>query len=226
MAGDPAPTLAVSTVIFGLRGASDGAADAPAGRSLHLPLVRRIREPYLGRWALPGGPLRASESLREAARRNLRETTGLDARHLEQLYTFGAVERSPGDRVVSIVYWALVREEQAARVSTDENTAWFPAEQLPPLAFDHEEIVGWAVRRVKNKIGYTRLAHALLPEEFTLAELREVYEAIWGRELDPANFRRSIESTGTVERTGRFRSGGKHRPPALYRSTAQTELLL
>lgn len=229
MPGEPAPALAVSTVVFGLRKptAADRSGGEPRAATLavHLPLVKRVREPYLGRWALPGGPIRATESLREAARRNLRDTTGLDARHLEQLYTFGAVERSPVDRVVSIVYWALVREEQAQHVETGENVAWFAAESLPHLAFDHDEIVGWAVRRLKNKIEYTRIAHALLPEEFTLAELREVYEAIWGRKLDPANFRRRIEATGTIEATGRHQSGAAHRPPALYRSTAQKELL-
>ena len=212
------PQLAVSTVIFGLRQHDDVL-------QVHLPLVRRVREPYLGRWALPGGPLRTTESLREAARRNLRDTTGLDAKHLEQLYTFGAVERSPADRVVSIVYWALVREEQAQTVATGENVRWFPVDSLPPLAFDHEEIVFWAIRRLRNKLEYTRIAHALLPDEFTLTELREVYEAIGRRRLDPANFRRRIEATGTIEPTGRFVSGARNRPPALYRSTAKGELL-
>ena len=210
--------VAVSTVIFGLRETSGATA-------MHLPLVRRVREPHLGRWALPGGPLHLDESLRDAARRNLAATTGLDPRHLEQLYTFGAVDRGAADRVVSIVYWALVRTEEAERTVDDANVAWFPAEQLPPLAFDHDEIVGWAVKRLKAKLEYTRLSHALLPEEFTLAELREVHEAILGRRLDPANFRRRVEATGTVTRTGARQAGVRHRPPALYRSTARQELL-
>ena len=163
-----------------------------------------MREPHLGRWALPGGPLRADESLREAARRNLAETTGLDPAHLEQLYTFGAVDRGAADRVVSVVYWALVRtEEVAATLRTDDHVAWFPAEALPPLAFDHDEIVGWAVKRLKAKLEYTHLSHALLPDEFTLGQLREVHEAILGRRLDPANFRRRVEATGTVDAHGR-----------------------
>jgi len=215
---DQPVTVAVSTVIFGIQ-LHDGAA------KVHLPLVRRVREPHLGRWALPGGPLRPDESLREAARRNLEDTTGLDAAHLEQLYTFGAVDRGASDRVVSIVYWALVRTEVAATTREDPNVAWFPVDALPPLAFDHEEIVGWAVRRLKNKLGYTQISHALLPEEFTLGQLREVHEAILGRRLDPANFRRRMEATGTLTPTGAHQAGARHRPPALYRSTAREELL-
>jgi 8-oxo-dGTP diphosphatase len=211
-------TVAVSTVIFGLR-------DHDGVPRVHLPLVRRVREPYLGRWALPGGPLHADESLREAARRNLADTTGLRPSHLEQLYTFGAVDRGGADRVVSIVYWALVRTEVADTTLVDDHVAWFPAEALPPLAFDHDEVVGWAVKRLKNKLEYTHLSHALLPDEFTLGQLREVHEAILGRRLDPANFRRRVEATGTVEPTGAHQAGVRHRPPALYRSTAREELL-
>lgn len=218
MSEDQPVALAVSTVIFGLRD--------HGGRALvHLPLVRRVREPHLGRWALPGGPLRPEESLREAARRNLAATTGLDPRHLEQLYTFGAVDRGGAERTVSIVYWALVRNDEAARTRDDANVAWFPARALPPLAFDHDEIVGWAVKRLVNKLEYTRLSHALLPEEFTLGQLREVHEAILGRRLDPANFRRRAEASGTVAPTGAHQEGVRHRPPALYRSTAKEELL-
>src|ERR1700712_3489469 len=104
--------LAVSTVIFALRGTESS---DPA--TLWLPLVRRIREPFKARWALPGGPIRASESLAGAAARNLSETTGLAPRYLEQLYAFGTVDRSPDQRVVSIVYWALVRPDEAERAT-------------------------------------------------------------------------------------------------------------
>jgi len=229
MPGQPV-TVAVSTVIFGLQPARTPVDGVGGGLALHLPLVQRVREPHLGRWALPGGPLHADESLREAARRTLADTTGLRPSHLEQLYTFGAVERgghpAPEEpRVVSVVYWALVRTEVAATTVDDEHVAWFPAERLPPLAFDHEEIVGWAVRRLKNKLEYTHLSHALLPDEFTLGQLREVHEAILGRRLDPANFRRRVEAAGTVAPTGAHQAGVRHRPPALYRSTAREELL-
>lgn len=217
---DQPVAVAVSTVIFGLQ-------EHEGATKVHLPLVQRVREPHLGRWALPGGPLHADESLREAARRNLADTTGLRPSHLEQLYTFGAVDRGADQqhRVVSIVYWALVRTEVAATMRTDEHVAWFPVDDLPPLAFDHDEIVGWAVKRLTAKLEYTQLSHALLPDEFTLGQLREVHEAILGRRLDPANFRRRVEATGTVAPTGAHQAGVRHRPPALYRSTAREELL-
>ncbi|MDH2443972.1 NUDIX domain-containing protein [Amnibacterium sp. CER49] len=219
--GEQPVAVAVSTVIFGLR-PHDGRL------ALHLPLVRRVREPHLDRWALPGGPLLAEESLREAARRTLQQTTGLSPEHLEQLYTFGAVDRgsgAAGPRVVSIVYWALVRADEAALARTGDNVGWFAVEALPPLAFDHDEIVGWAVKRLVAKLEYTHISHALLPDEFTLGQLREVHEAILGRPLDPANFRRRVEASGTVAPTGAHQAGVRHRPPALYRSTAKKELL-
>ena len=126
-----APEIAVSTVIFALR--PDGAS-RPA---LSLPLVVRTRDPYDGRWALPGGPL-GEESLEDAARRTLAATTGLAPAYLEQMYTFGDPDRSPdGRRVVSVVYWALVRADEVSRATPQQNVRWLPADDLPPLAFDH-----------------------------------------------------------------------------------------
>lgn len=204
--------LALSTVIFALRPHPDGGAN-----TLWLPLVRRIREPYDGRWALPGGPLNATESLVDAASRNLAETTGLSPQYLEQLYCFGTPDRSPGERVVSIVYWALVRHEEAARAAEGENVRWFPADDLPDLAFDHNTIVDYALWRVRNKMEYSRIAHSLLGESFTLAQLRGVHEAVLGKQLDAANFRRTIEASKAVIPTGEYLQGVSHRPPKLYR---------
>ncbi|MCW4384579.1 NUDIX hydrolase [Salinibacterium sp. SYSU T00001] len=204
--------LAVSTVIFALRPAPDGGSP-----TLWIPLVRRIRQPYEGQWALPGGRLRYSESLAEAARRNLKETTDLEPKYLEQLYAFGDPERSPGDRVVSIVYWALVHAEQADRVAEGENVRWFVADELPDLAFDHNGIIDYALWRLRNKVEYSRIAHALLGETFTLSQLRSVHEAILRRSIDPANFRRQMEATGGLVATEAVVTGGRHRPPRLYR---------
>jgi ADP-ribose pyrophosphatase YjhB (NUDIX family) len=212
--------VAVSTVIFSLR--REPGSDCP---SLVLPLVRRTRDPYESLWALPGGWLDSAESLDAAASRTLAETTGLAPSYLEQLYAFGAVDRSPS-RVVSIVYWALVREDVSRTATPEhdqENVAWFDAATLPRLAFDHNEIVGYALWRLRNKVGYSRIAHGLLADEFTLAELREVNEAILGRKLDPANFRRQVENSGTVIPTDRFRTGS-HRPARLYRYNRDVEL--
>jgi len=203
--------LAVSTVSFALR---------PHPRTqrltLWLPLVKRIREPFLGRWALPGGPLQPAEDLDSSARRTLLRTTGLEPAHLEQLYSFGGIDRSP-DRVVSIVYWALVRPDEDARAIDGENVEWFVADEVPELAFDHNVIVTYALDRLRAKITYSDIAHAFTGEEFTIAQLREVHEAVRQVRLDPANFRRQTLAHPRIVATGRHVTGTSHRPPALYR---------
>lgn len=211
--------LAVSTVIFALR------RDEAGAPTVWLPLVRRTREPYLGLWALPGGLVRVDESLEGAARRNLGEITGLEPTYLEQLYAFGDVDRSPDQRLVSIVYWALVRPDEAEQVSLGENVRWFAADDLGDLAFDHKLIVDYALWRLRTKMEYSRIAHAFLGPRFTLAELREVYEAVLRKPLDPANFRRQMETSGVIEPTGEVVTGGRHRPPRLYRYTGAVDLV-
>ncbi|MCW3491747.1 NUDIX hydrolase [Microbacterium sp. SSM24] len=206
----------MSTVIFALRRTPD----ADVSRVM-LPLVRRTRDPHEGQWALPGGWLDTAEGLDAAASRTLGETTGLAPSYLEQLYAFGAVDRSP-TRVVSIVYWALIRPDEVPDEGV-ENVRWFDAATLPRLAFDHNEIVDYALWRLRNKVGYSRIAHGLLADEFTLAQLREVYESILDRRLDPANFRRQVENSGTLIPTDRFRTGS-HRPARLYRYNQDVEL--
>lgn len=216
--------VAVSTVILTLRRTDDGRA------VLSLPLVLRTREPFAGQWALPGGWLTSTESPVDAAARTLAETTGLAPSYLEQLYAFGAVDRSP-TRVVSIVYWALLRQDDVTTQSAahraaghnPENVRWFDVDELPNLAFDHDRIVEYALWRLRNKVGYSRVAQGFLPAEFTLAELREAYESILGRALDPANFRRQVEAAGNLLPTDRFRTGS-HRPARLYRDNTDIEL--
>jgi len=213
--GTHTATLAVSTVIFALSPNHRGQL------ALTIPLVRRIRTPFDGMWALPGGRLASDEDLDAAAARNLADTTGLEPKYLEQLYAFGNVDRSVGhlntERVVSIVYWALVGSQEARQVIQDENVHWFAADALPELAFDHNIIVNYALNRLRNKIEYARIAHGFLGETFTLAQLREVYEAVLGRALDPGNFRRTVEASGEIVATGKRLMGTKHRPPQLYR---------
>ncbi len=216
--------LAVSTVIFALR-TDDRFGSVGSAPGLWLPLVRRIREPFEGRWALPGGPLHDREDLADAALRTLGETTGLAPRYLEQLYAFGDVDRSPAARVVSIVYWALVGSDEAARATVGQNVRWFPADDLPQLAFDHNLIVDYALWRLRNKMEYSRIAHALLGETFTLSELREVHEAVLGRRLDPANFRRAMEASDALVDTGERLTGARHRPPRLYRYDSSVRLV-
>lgn len=211
--------LAVSTVIFALRPDADGRL------VLSIPLVRRTREPFGGRWALPGGAADVAESLAGTAARKLAETTGLAPAYLEQLYCFGEPDRSPAGRVVSVVYWALVRADEAERATVGENVAWFAADELPRLAFDHNLIVEYALWRLRTKLGYARIAHAFLGETFTLAELRQVHEIVLQRPLDPANFRRQIEADRAVVPTGEQLTGGRHRPPRLYRYDASVPLV-
>lgn len=211
---DPASmTVAVSTVIYALR------PDLHDDLRLWLPLVKRTREPYLQQWALPGGWVGPNESLTDAAHRNLAETTGLRPSYLEQLYTFGAPGRSADsdDRVVSVVYTALVRAHEAAEAQESDNVQWFCTNALPTLAFDHNEIVQYAIWRLQNKIEYAHVAYYFLDETFSMSQLREVYEAILHRKLDPANFRRRAEATGTIVPTEERLTGGRHRPPRLYR---------
>ena len=214
-------SLAVSTVIFALR---------PHPRTrlpvLWVPLVRRIRQPHQGRWALPGGPLGAREGLAASAARTLQETTRLAPRHLEQLYAFGGLDRAPttAERTVSVVYCALVRPEEADAGAVGVNVRWFVADELPELAFDHSLIVEYALWRLRNKVEYSRIAAAFLGESFTLAELRGVHEAVLQRRLDPANFRRQIEASGRLVATEEFRTGGRHRPARLYRHDHSIQL--
>ena len=223
-------SLAVSTVILALRPKEDS--EPPV---LWLPLVRRLREPYKGQWALPGGPLPFNLSLEQAAGSTLKRATGLEPGYLEQLYAFGDVYRTPEsrnlraegaqipapgpdhERVVSVVYWASIPATEVANTRVHENIRWFPVDELPQLAFDHNEIVEYALYRLRNKVEYSRIAHSFLGEEFTLAQLREVYEAILGRSLDPANFRRQIAASKSIIDSGRRVEGTRHRPPRLYR---------
>jgi 8-oxo-dGTP diphosphatase len=207
-------TIAVSTVIYALR------PDAEGELRLWLPLVRRTREPFKDQWALPGGWVGHDESLTDAAHRTLAETTGLRPSYLEQLYTFGAPERS-GDtdgRVISVIYTALVRAHEAALAEESENVRWFCTNALPDLAFDHNQIADYALWRLQNKIEYAHVAYFFLDETFSMSQLREVYEAILQRKLDPANFRRRAEATGTIIPTSERLTGGRHRPPRLYRT--------
>jgi 8-oxo-dGTP diphosphatase len=207
-------SIAVSTVIYSLR------PDESGTLRLWLPLVRRTREPFMDQWALPGGWVGADESLTDAAHRTLAETTGLRPSYLEQLYTFGAPERSGenNDRVVSVVYTALVRAHEAAEAEEGENVRWFCMNALPDLAFDHNQVADYSLWRLQNKIEYAHVAYFFLDDTFSMSQLREVYETILQKKLDPANFRRRAEATGTIVPTEERLTGGRHRPPRLYRT--------
>ncbi|WP_198141825.1 NUDIX hydrolase [Leucobacter komagatae] len=263
----------------------DSHSEAP---TIWLPLVRRTRAPFLGAWALPGGPTEWDETLTDTALRTLRAAAGRDPGHLEQLYSFGGVERSAeAQRLVTIAYWAMYGEHEidgepsaaptdaaragaaptapartdhasadpgsAGHAATDpvrprrwddplpplssqtggdvgarqteaaleqpagQNVAWFSILDLPPLAFDHAEIIDHAVERLRAKTEYAAVAHRFLGQEFTIGQLRTVTEAVLGQRIDPANFRRQALARGGLIDTGRLEQGGAHRPARLYR---------
>ena len=188
-------------------------------------VVRRGVPPYKGRWALPGGFVRHDEDLSDAAGRELEEETGLTTVrvHLEQLRTYGEPRRDPRGRVVTVAYLALVPDLPAPVAGTDAAGArWADAGALlqdrSRLAFDHARILADGVERARSKLEYTPLGTAFCVVRFTIAELRLVYEAVWGTALDPRNFHRKVTGTpGFVVETGRSTTRNGGRPAQLYR---------
>ena len=213
--------LAADLVILTVR---DGA--------LQVLLIRRGIAPYQGRWALPGGFVRPDEDLEETARRELAEETGLssDRIHLEQVATYGAPDRDPRGRVVSVAYLALVPDLPAPVAGTDAASAgWVDAGEVLAdpgrLAFDHHRILSDGVERARAKLEYSPLAVAFCPPEFTISELRGVYEAVWGTPLDPRNFHRKVTKTPDfVEPAGATTTRDGGRPAQLFRRGTATTL--
>lgn len=186
-------------------------------RTLQVLLIRRLAEPFQGGYALPGGFVLEDESVESAAARELLEEAGVAGVYLEQLYTFGDPGRDPRGRVVTVAYYALVPATQALAAGTDAtDAAWFPVGRLPELAFDHKQIVAYALRRIRNKLDYTNVGFELLGETFTLSELQLVHEAILGEPLDKRNFRRKTLQKGIVEGTEEIRKTGR-KPAQLFR---------
>jgi 8-oxo-dGTP diphosphatase len=202
------PSVTVDVVIFTL-----------LEKELNVLLVKRRRWPYDGHWAIPGGFINMDESLEQAARRELEEETGVRDIYLEQLYTFGAPRRDPRTRVISVAYVAIIRADDQTLRSSEETTdvCWYPVTRLPGvLAFDHDHILVTALDRLRSKLEYTTLAFQLLPEVFSILELKHIYEQILGEELDKGNFYRKIKDARVLEDTG-MRREGRGRPTTLYR---------
>ncbi|WP_199551268.1 NUDIX domain-containing protein [Streptomyces sp. N35] len=193
--------------------------------ALQVLLVERGQEPYAGRWALPGGFVLPAESAETAARRELAEETGisdLSGLHLEQLRTYSEPDRDPRMRVVSVAFAALGPDLPEPRGGGDAARAeWRPYGTFGALAFDHDVILADAHERIGAKLEYSCLATSFLPPEFTLGELQQVYETVWGTALDRPNFRRKVLATpGFVEPVpgGARLTGGRGKPAALYRA--------
>lgn len=195
--------------------------------ALNVAIVDRGIEPFRDAPALPGGFVLEHESLFEAAQRELREETGLELHesHLEQLATFGAVDRDPRGRVISVAYLVLAAGLGTLSAGSDAQGArWIPVHAAPHLAFDHDAILAVGLERARAKLEYTTIATRFCPPEFTMGELRQVYEAAWGSPIDPRNFSRKVlGSPGFVSEIG-IRSGGRGRPAALYRFGGELSL--
>lgn len=204
----PRPALTVDCVIFGY----------DTGQPLRLLLIQRAHEPFEGRWALPGGFVDMEEDLEAASLRELSEETGMTDVFIEQLYTFGAPGRDPRGRVVSVAHYALVNlsEHPVQAASDARRVAWFAVDALPDLAFDHEHIVQTAIQRLRGKVRYQPIGFELLPPQFTLTQLQDLYEAVLGIQLNKRNFRTRIHKMGVLEAVG-MQEGVSHRPAKLYR---------
>jgi 8-oxo-dGTP diphosphatase len=199
----PRPSVTVDCVVFGFN---------PDRSALDVLLIERGRDPFKGQWALPGGFVNVSdgmdqgESLEEAAKRELQEETGAQLSHMEQLYTFGDPGRDPRGRVISVAYLALVRSKDHVVQGSDDaaKAEWHLLDDAlaMKLAFDHKEVLNKAVDRLRSKVRYSPIGFGLLPESFSLYELRMLYEVILLRPLDPRNFQKKMLGFGILSQVG------------------------
>jgi 8-oxo-dGTP diphosphatase len=197
------------------------------GEQLALLLVQRTEPPFAGSWALPGGAVQPAEPLDAAAARLLAERTEIRNVYLEQLYTFGDPGRDPRGRTLSVTYFALLNASQPTPVQAGrgvQDVAWFPADELPQLAFDHALIAAYARRRLAQKLTYTPLAFHVLPETFTLGDLRTLYEAVEQRRYDPSNFPKQMLARWDLAPVPGVRDRRSRRPARLYRYIGPREI--
>lgn len=213
--------VGVDNVIFSV--------DASLNRLLVL-LVMRQQEPFVGQWSLPGTLVRQGESLEDAAYRILAEKIRVNNLYLEQLYTFGGPHRDPreatdsyGVRYLSVSYFALVRFDEAELIADGvSGIAWYPVKQVPQLAFDHNQVLSYGHRRLRNKLEYSPVAFEVLPEVFTLSDLYQLYATVLGENFsDYSNFRARLLKLGFLSDTGLKVSRGAGRPASLYRFDAE-----
>jgi|SRR3954447_1325806 8-oxo-dGTP diphosphatase len=226
MAGDGEQTAVPKVAV-------DVATFAYVAGAMNVLLVRRSYAPYESYWSLPGGSILPDETLEQAAVRHLSEEAGVTDVFMEQLATFSELDRDPRGRAISCCYLALVDGERATLQpgSDGREAAWRPLEPLleeidggPVLAFDHDAILRYARRRLAHKLEYQNVAWSLLPERFTMSELRRVYEAGIGRAFEPNNFRRIALGWGVLAEAGERPTGG--RPATLYRFAEREPLIL
>lgn len=207
--------LAVDAVVFGYT----------SKEGLSVLLIKRDIEPFQKVWALPGGLVKDDESLEEAVERELKEETGVAINYLEQLYTFGKPNRDPRNRVVSVAYYGLVKPDAfEVQANTDaSDAAWFRVQKLPKLAFDHQQIIQVAIKRLQGKIIYEPIGFELLERRFPFSELEKLYQTVLGRPLDRRNFKKKILKFGFLEETDEKQQlAGAGRPGNLYQFNEHT----
>ena len=208
----PRPAITADSVVFALD-----------KEDLKVLLIQRGQEPFKGQWALPGGFAEVGESLEDTARRELAEETGLKNVFLEQLYTFSSPERDPREHVITVAYYGLTNlADHKIHASTDaSNAAWFRIDDIPTLAFDHDQILTTARKRLQGKTSYQPIGLELLPEKFPLRMLQSVYEKILDRVLDKRNFRKKILRMGILQELNEIETDVSHRAARLYRFNKQ-----
>lgn len=185
---------------------------------LNLLLLKRNFQPAMGEWSLMGGFVQQSESVNDAAKRVLTELTGLENVYMEQVGTFGEVERDPGERVISIAYYALINiNEYDRELVRQHNAYWVNINELPPLIFDHPQMVELARKLMQQKASTEPIGFNLLPKLFTLSQLQSLYEAIYGEQIDKRNFRKRIAEMDYIEKTDKIDKTGSKRGAALYK---------
>ena len=198
---------AVDCIIFGF-----------SGGELSLLLLKRRFEPGKGEWSLMGGFVQENEHMDDAAKRVLAELTGLTDVFMEQVGTFGQIERDPGERVISTAYYALINIKEYDRQLVEEHNAhWININEIPDLLFDHEEMVSMARKAMKLQAAIRPICFHLLPEHFTLTQLQNLYEAITGDPVDKRNFRKRVAELGYVEKTKFIDKMTSRRGAALYK---------
>ncbi len=187
-------------------------------KQLKILLIRRADEPFKNIYALPGGFVHKGETAADSAERVLRDKGGIENVYIEQLYTFDAVKRDPRGQIISITYFALAPREKIniANNPLTEEPTFVSARDLPALAFDHADIVAYALKRLADKILYTNIIYSLLPRQFTLTELQTTYETVLSKKIDKRNFRKKFIDLNIIRATGTKRSGLRQRPAELY----------
>jgi 8-oxo-dGTP diphosphatase len=205
----PRPAINVNCVVLGW----------DRKQSINVLLVQRRQSPFRNSWALLGASVSIAETSEQTARNALKEQTGFEDIYLEQLYTFDAVDRDPRERVISVVYFALVPEIQ--NLNRDENEVrrreWFPITSLPRLAFDHGAIIDFARAQLAQRALFQPIAFELLPYRFSLTQIQQLYESILGRSFDKRNFRKKLLTEELLTETSHVEEGAQHRPAKLYR---------